>query len=111
MRECIVYKPIGVIRSGHTKPEETPIQPVYAEGCEGQVEVFPEFAAGLCDVEGFSHIYLVYHLHKADRSRLTVNRIRRSRLPPCRPTGGPIGRAGRVGGEQGGPQQGDCQRA
>ena len=66
MSESIVYKPIGVIRSGHTKPEETPIQPVYSKGCEGQAEVFPEFAAGLRDVEGFSHIYLVYHLHKAD---------------------------------------------
>ena len=72
MGESIVYRPIGVIRSGHTKPEETPIQPVYSDGCEGQAEVFPEFAAGLRDLEGFSHIYLVYHLHKADQPRLTV---------------------------------------
>jgi tRNA-Thr(GGU) m(6)t(6)A37 methyltransferase TsaA len=72
MRECIVYEPIGIIRSGHTKPEETPIQPVYSEGCEGQVEVFSEFAAGLRDVEGFSHIYLIYHMHKADTTRLVV---------------------------------------
>jgi tRNA (adenine37-N6)-methyltransferase len=96
MRECIVYEPIGVIRSGHTKPEETPIQPVYAEGCEGQVEVFPEFAAGLRDLEGFSHIYLVYHMHKADRSRLTVKPFLQdvergvfATRTPCRPN--PIG--------------------
>ena len=62
----ISYEPIGVIRSGHTKPEDTPIQPAYSEGCEGQAEVFPEFAAGLRDVEGFSHIDLVYPMHKVD---------------------------------------------
>jgi tRNA (adenine37-N6)-methyltransferase len=96
MRECIVYEPIGVIRSGHTKPEETPIQPVYSEGCQGKVEVFPKFAAGLRDMEGFSHIYLVYHMHKADRSRLTVKPFLQdvergvfATRSPCRPN--PIG--------------------
>jgi tRNA (adenine37-N6)-methyltransferase len=92
----IAYTPIGIIRSGHTKPEETPIQPVYAEGCAGEAEVFPEFAAGLRDIEGFSHIYLVYHLHKADRPRLTVKPFLQdvergvfATRAPCRPN--PIG--------------------
>jgi tRNA-Thr(GGU) m(6)t(6)A37 methyltransferase TsaA len=96
MRECIVYEPIGVIRSEHTKPEETPIQPVYSDGCEGQAEVFPEFAAGLRDLEGFSHIYLVYHMHKADRPRLAVKPFLQdvergvfATRTPCRPN--PIG--------------------
>jgi len=96
MSQAIVYKPIGVIRSGHTNPEETPIQPVYAEGCRGQAEVFPEFAAGLRDLEGFSHIYLVYHMHKADRPRLTVKPFLQdvergvfATRTPCRPN--PIG--------------------
>jgi len=96
MSQAIVYKPIGVIRSGHTNPEETPIQPVYAEGCRGQAEVFPEFAAGLRDLEGFSHIYLVYHMHKADRPRLTVKPFLQdvergvfTTRAPCRPN--PIG--------------------
>jgi tRNA (Thr-GGU) A37 N-methylase len=98
----VVYEPIGVIRSGHIKPEETPIQPVYSEGCEGQAEVFPEFAAGLRDVEGFSHIYLLYHMHKADRPRPTAWPRRKPRpstrgsttlwaasqsITPWRPTG------------------------
>jgi len=96
MRECIVYKPIGVIRSGHTKPEETPIQPVYSEGYQGRAEVFPEFAAGLRDLEGFSHIYLVYHMHRADRPRLAVKPFLQdvergivATRAPCRPN--PIG--------------------
>ena len=96
MSENIVYKPIGVIRSEHTKPEETPIQPVYAKGCQGPGEIFPEFAAGLRDLEGFSHIYLVYHLHKLVRelSGKTVSSGRGTRCvfatrAPCRPN--PIG--------------------
>ena len=66
------FHAIGVIRSGHVDPERTPIQPTYAAGCRGQVELFPEFAAGLRDIEGFSHIYLIYHFHKAGAAKLVV---------------------------------------
>jgi tRNA-Thr(GGU) m(6)t(6)A37 methyltransferase TsaA len=73
MREnAITYRPIGVIRSEHVAAEETPIQPAYAKGCQGRAEVFPEFAPGLRDVEGFSHIYLIYHFHKAGPAKLAV---------------------------------------
>ena len=96
MSESVVYKPIGVIRSEHTKPEKTPIQPVYSEGCQGRAEVFPEFAAGLRNLEGFSHIYLVYHLHKAAEPRLVVTPFLQdvdrgvfATRAPCRPN--PIG--------------------
>jgi tRNA-Thr(GGU) m(6)t(6)A37 methyltransferase TsaA len=63
---------IGLIHSEHLRPEETPIQPVFAEGCRGRVEVLPEFEEGLRDIEGFSHVYLVYHLHRAGSAQLTV---------------------------------------
>ena len=96
MCESIVYEPIGVIRSGHTKPEETPIQPVYSEGCEGRAEIFAEFAAGLRDLEGFSHIYLIYHMHETDRPQLVVKPFLQdvergvfATRAPCRPN--PIG--------------------
>ena len=68
----ITYRPIGVIRSEHDAAEETPIQPAYAKGCKARVEVFPEFAPGLRDVEGFSHIYLIYHFHRAGPPKLLV---------------------------------------
>ena len=68
----ITYKPIGVIRSEHVVQDQTPIQPAYASGCRGQVEVFPEFAEGLRDLEGFSHIYLLYHFHQTGLPRLVV---------------------------------------
>lgn len=68
----LVYAPIGVIRSEHRDPEQTPIQPGYAGGCRGRVEVYPEFAEGLRDIEGFSHVYLIYHFHQAESPKLQV---------------------------------------
>ena len=68
----IVYKPIGVIHSEHVDQEKTPIQPIYASGCKGRVEIFPEYVEGLRDIEDFSHIYLVYHLHRCGPQKLVV---------------------------------------
>lgn len=68
----ITFQPIGVIHSEHIAAEKTPIQPVYAKGCKGRAEIFPKFAAGLRDLEGFSHIYLLYHLHQAGPPSLIV---------------------------------------
>lgn len=68
----IKYAPIGVIHSQFKEPKGTPIQPVTAKGIGGTVEVFPEFAEGLKDVEGFSHIILVYYFHLARKSSLKV---------------------------------------
>lgn len=68
----VTYRAIGVIRSGHTEPAATPIQPVFADGCRGRVEIFSEYAEGLRDVEGFSHFYLIYALDRAGASRLVV---------------------------------------
>lgn len=61
----ILYHPIGIIHSPHTEPSKTPIQPCYASGIKGKVEVFPEYAEGLLDLDGYSHIYLIYHFNNA----------------------------------------------
>jgi tRNA-Thr(GGU) m(6)t(6)A37 methyltransferase TsaA len=72
MDETIIYKPIGVIRGEHTLPEKTPIQPAYAKGCKGLAEIFPEFADGLRDIDGYSHLYLIFHFHLAAPAKLIV---------------------------------------
>ena len=61
----IAMHPIGVIHSPFTDPRTMPIQPVSENSAAGSVEIFPEFAAGLKDLEGFSHILLVYHFHRS----------------------------------------------
>jgi tRNA-Thr(GGU) m(6)t(6)A37 methyltransferase TsaA len=59
----ITYDTIGVIRSPFKDIEGMPIQPRAAEGITGSVELNPELAPGLKDLEGFSHIILIYHFH------------------------------------------------
>lgn len=68
----LVLRPIGVIHSEHQEAKKTPIQPIYAPGCKGSVQVFPEFAEGLADLEEFSHIYLIYHLDRAGSPAMKV---------------------------------------
>ena len=68
----VVYKPIGIIHSPFNNLDEMPIQPSSDASRPGTVEIYPEFVEGLKDLEGFSHIYLIYHLHKINKSRLVV---------------------------------------
>ena len=93
-RQNIIFTPIGVIRSEHAVARQTPIQPIYAKGCKGRAEIFPEFAEGLCDLQGFSHIYLIFHFNQAGPVQLTVKPFLQdiargvfSTRAPCRPNG------------------------
>lgn len=72
MREKICYKPIGVIRTPFRSPEGMPIQPAGGEDITGTVEIFPEFAPGLRDIEGFTRIVLIYHFHQSNDCSLEV---------------------------------------
>ncbi|MFH1143901.1 MAG: tRNA (N6-threonylcarbamoyladenosine(37)-N6)-methyltransferase TrmO [Candidatus Eisenbacteria bacterium] len=68
--DSIVYRPIGVIRSPHVDGAATPIQPVFAVGIPGRVELEADYAEGLRDLDGFSHLFLIYHFHRAAPARL-----------------------------------------
>ena len=68
----ITYQPIGIIHSPFKEPRGTPIQPPAARGVKGSVELFPEFVEGLKDLDGFSHIILIYHFHLAKAPSLLV---------------------------------------
>ena len=57
------YRSIGVIHSPFKEAKGTPIQPIGAEGVDGTIEVDPEYCAGLKDIDGFSHLILLYHFH------------------------------------------------
>ena len=59
----IRYDPIGIIYSPYLGIEGMPIQPCAAIGVKGTIEIKPEYAGGLKDLDGFSHIILIYHLH------------------------------------------------
>ena len=66
----IKYKPIGIIHSPFKEPKGTPIQPTAAKGIKATVKVFQEYIEGLKDIEGFSHIFLIYHFHLSKKTTL-----------------------------------------
>ncbi len=68
----INYTPIGIIHSPFKEPKGTPIQPTAALDVAGIIEINPEYAAGLKDIEGFSHLILIYHFHLITHSSLLV---------------------------------------
>jgi tRNA (adenine37-N6)-methyltransferase len=70
--ESLTLKPIGVIHSPFSDAKSMPIQPVSENSAAGRVEVFPEFAEGLKDLEGFSHLLLLYHFHRSRPYSLSV---------------------------------------
>jgi tRNA-Thr(GGU) m(6)t(6)A37 methyltransferase TsaA len=90
----ITLRPIGIIHTPFNTKEESPIQGAFRPDAEGTVEVFPEFAPALKDIETFTHLYLIYHFDRAGEiilSRPTFlddepHGVFASRHP-CRPNG------------------------
>ena len=72
MENEIVFKPIGVIRTPFDSIENMPVQPNGAVGVKGIIELREDLDAGLIDLEGFSHIILIYHLHLVKGYKLSV---------------------------------------
>ncbi|MFW6198360.1 MAG: tRNA (N6-threonylcarbamoyladenosine(37)-N6)-methyltransferase TrmO [Acidobacteriota bacterium] len=68
----IEFRPIGIIHSPFTETAGMPIQPPGAVGVRGRAEVFEEFRPGLDDLDGFSHVILLYHFHRSRPAELRV---------------------------------------
>ena len=68
----IKYRPIGVIHTPFKKAGDAPIQGILAPGSKGKIEIYPEFTGGLRDIEGFSHLILLYHFHQSTGFSLTA---------------------------------------
>ena len=66
------FRPIGVIHTPFESLRGMPIQPAGAQSAPGDVDVFPEYAEGLRDLDGFSHVILLYHFHQAADPKLVV---------------------------------------
>jgi tRNA-Thr(GGU) m(6)t(6)A37 methyltransferase TsaA len=94
LKDNMIIEAVGIIHTPYKTKEECPIQPCYAIDSPGRVEVFEEYERGLKDIEGFSHIYLLYafdRMGKIELVRATFlddepHGIYASRHP-CRPNG------------------------
>lgn len=88
--------PIGVIRTPFTESAEAPIQPKFAAGTKGRIEVFEEFREGLHDLAGFERMWVIFWCDRAKPFKMkvvpyrdTVKRGLFSTRAPSRPN--PIG--------------------
>lgn len=68
----IEFEPIGFIHTPFTNIEGMPIQPMSAKGERGSIEILRGYEEGLKDLEGFSHIILLYYFHRVSGPRLIV---------------------------------------
>jgi tRNA-Thr(GGU) m(6)t(6)A37 methyltransferase TsaA len=66
------YRSIGIIHSPFKTTKGMPIQPGGAEAIRGTIRIYPEYVEGLKDLDGFSHIILLYHFHLNRDSKLMV---------------------------------------
>ena len=70
--KTIRYTPIGIIHSPFREPVGVPIQAAAARGIRGTVEIYQEYSDGLEDIDGFSHLILIYEFHLAGKRSLKV---------------------------------------
>ena len=70
--EPVPYKPIGRIETPYSSREGMPIQAKGGEGIRGRIVLLTEYAKGLQDLAGFSHLILLYHFHLTRETRLVV---------------------------------------
>ena len=68
----ISFEPIGIINTPHKSKEGMPIQSQGAKGIKGTITIEEKFMEGLKDLDGFSHVHLIYHFHKSDTYTLTT---------------------------------------
>jgi tRNA-Thr(GGU) m(6)t(6)A37 methyltransferase TsaA len=71
MLKKMKLKPIGIIRTPFKNKKETPIQPFKSRAI-GKVEVYKKYQEGLKDIEGFSHLILIYKFHRSKGFKLLV---------------------------------------
>jgi len=70
--KMIEFTPIGIIRTPFHDSAGMPIQPAGAAAVKGTVEVHEAYRTGLRDLDGFSHIILLYYFHRSDGYKLQV---------------------------------------
>ena len=68
----LTYRSISIVRSPFSQPAGMPIQPSRAHAVEGSLELEPEYWSGLQDLDGFSHLLLVAHLHRTGPAQMQV---------------------------------------
>jgi tRNA (adenine37-N6)-methyltransferase len=59
-------QPIAYVKSQYQETREIPKGPGAKHDAEGYIEVLPEFEAGLQDIEGFSHLFVIWAFDRSE---------------------------------------------
>ena len=70
MRKEIKLKPIGVIYTPYKELKGMPIQGKFKKGIRGTIRLFSKYRIGLKDIEGFSHLILLYYFDRSKKEEL-----------------------------------------
>lgn len=68
----MIFQPIGSVKSPYQDLEGMPIQPAGARGVKGKIILNPDLVDGLKDLEGFSHLLLIYFFHQSEGYDLLI---------------------------------------
>lgn len=68
----INLKQIATIKSPFCDLKDMPVQPCGAKDVYATIEFKEQYIDGLKDLDGFSHVYLIYYFHKIDEHKLSV---------------------------------------
>jgi tRNA-Thr(GGU) m(6)t(6)A37 methyltransferase TsaA len=66
-------QPIGYVRSSYNDTKEIPKGLGARHDIEGILEISPEFEPGLADIEGFSHLFVIWTFHRSEGFDLTAS--------------------------------------
>ena len=66
MPESWTLRPIAHVRTPFTATAQIPKGPRAEHTTEGVIELLPEMAEGLLDIEGFSHLYVLWVFDRAE---------------------------------------------
>jgi len=70
MGKEIKIKPIGIIHTPYREPKGMPIQGKFKKGIRGTIRLFSKYRIGLKDIEGFSHLILLYYFDRSKKEEL-----------------------------------------
>jgi tRNA-Thr(GGU) m(6)t(6)A37 methyltransferase TsaA len=68
----VTMTPIATVRTPFTETAQIPKGLDARHDTEGIIDVDPAFEPGLQDIDGFSHLYVLWHFHRVDGYDLTA---------------------------------------
>lgn len=72
VQQSFTFRQIGIIHTPHKEIRGMPIQTANARGIRGTLEMDKEFVEGLEDLDGFSHVILLYYFHRITKPNLKL---------------------------------------